>query len=71
METFRRNMSPPFSGPKNKPRNQHETDSKQSFNRLHGVIFQKAQLFIITAVITAYPTSLLVLVCYLLLWRSM
>jgi hypothetical protein len=57
-------MSPPSSGTKNKPtRNQREASSKQSpemeatfppkrrltFNGLHGVISQRIELFIISA----------------------
>jgi hypothetical protein len=45
-------MLPPSSGWKNKPtRNQREVISN------HGVIFQKAELFITTAVRTSNPTN--------------
>jgi hypothetical protein len=57
---FQRNMSPPSSRSKNTVRNQCEAGSacyeKMTFNRLHGVISQKMELFITTVVRTSDPT---------------
>jgi hypothetical protein len=60
---FRRNISPPSSGLKNKrTRNQRESTCRYvplkprlTFNVLHGVISQKTVLFITTAVRTSNP----------------